>query len=57
MENIYLIEIFEKGKWVLLSKMEDEAEALKGAEVLKKTLQKPVRVVKCAIEETVVFDG
>lgn len=54
-KNVFLVEqLFEE--WVLLMKVEKEDEAEKTAELLNKTLMKPVRVIKCAVEETVVFD-
>lgn len=54
-KNVFLIEqLFEE--WVLLMKLEEEGEAKKTAELLNKTLMKPVRVIKSTVEETVVFD-
>jgi hypothetical protein len=37
-------------------KVEKEDEAEKTAALLNKTLLKPVRVLKCTVEETVLFN-
>jgi hypothetical protein len=54
-KNVFLVEqLFEE--WVLLMKVEKEDEAEKTAALLNKTLLKPVRVLKCTVEETVLFN-
>ena len=54
-KNVFLIEQFFE-EWILLTKLEEEGEAEKTAELLSRTLMKPVRVVTCTVEKTVVFD-